>query len=131
MRRPTILKIRAHPYSYVVYVCFSYNAQGRRWMKHRAKWDTDVADAEGLTHVDDDNNTVYCWIHRDVTQSTLVHELTHAATHILSGSGVPVNVTNDEALAYLIEYLFSAVTKKRARADHEWADRVFGKIEYY
>jgi len=46
------------------------------------------------------------------TSDTLVHECVHVASFILELAGVPVSAKEDEALAYLVGYIWSEVVKK-------------------
>lgn len=46
------------------------------------------------------------------TSDTLVHECVHVASFILELAGIPVSAKEDEALAYLIGYIWSEVVSK-------------------
>lgn len=46
------------------------------------------------------------WIRSAKNLAVLGHEIIHAVFMILSDKGVPINGENDEAFAYLFEYLF-------------------------
>lgn len=47
----------------------------------------------------------------DVKLSVLIHECVHLGMFILTDRGVDVQVSNDEPLAYLVEYLFDEANK--------------------
>lgn len=56
---------------------------------------------------DGNNSTVYMLGVFEDHDQTLVHELAHMTFAILAHAGVPINLKNDEAFAYLIDELYA------------------------
>ncbi len=52
------------------------------------------------------------WGKPHATVGTLVHEITHAAHHLLKQRSVPLSEDTEEVYAYMIEFLFNNLTKK-------------------
>lgn len=52
------------------------------------------------------------WLHHESQLSTLVHEIVHAAHHLLEKRDTPLSSDTEETYAYLIEFLFKSLTKQ-------------------
>ena len=50
------------------------------------------------------------WLKPGIDNRYLVHEVVHAATHLLRDKGIPVNSDTDELLAYLVERLYQRLS---------------------
>lgn len=57
----------------------------------------------------DKNDGVFIWLktNKKTDAEFLVHECIHAASYILDSRGVEISAKNDEALAYLSQWIFS------------------------
>lgn len=54
------------------------------------------------------------WARPDARLSTLVHEITHAAHHLLSRRDTPLSEDTEEVYAYLNEFLFKSLVDSRS-----------------
>jgi len=79
-----------------------------------------LGDFEGLEYaqgmvfdgVEGDTAMIALLIHREaVNMNTMTHESVHAAVAILDGVGVPVTISNQEALAYLTGWVAETVER--------------------
>lgn len=50
---------------------------------------------------------VVLWVRYKYDHPTIAHECVHAAMFILDSCGVEISQKNDEALAYLVEYIYT------------------------
>lgn len=65
------------------------------------------------TYFEDDGTIIYgLWIREIRDLSYLVHEVCHLANFILQDRRIVIYPENDEAFAYLVEYLFKELRKK-------------------
>lgn len=62
------------------------------------------ADRGGFADLIGDN--VYMWIAEGEGYGALVHECVHAANFVLGSRGVAVSAKDDEAQAYLVQWIF-------------------------
>ena len=93
-------------------VLFYADCTARQLMAHlKKKYDIVDEDIDltpgdwGLLHSTDAHYILWCRNTKDVP--TLVHELYHLCVAIFDTKGVPVNVDNDEAMAYYLAYWLS------------------------
>lgn len=54
---------------------------------------------------------IYMWVRRKNDYPSLAHECIHAANYGLKARGVKISTSNDETLAYLVEWLFERCMK--------------------
>lgn len=65
-----------------------------------------TADRKGMFAWDLETYEMAIWV-RDVKDlGTMVHEAVHCANHVLMIAGVKTSQNNDEALAYLVQWIF-------------------------
>lgn len=110
--------LKAHPYSHKVYVRRCTEDEGHKWLARHGDA-APLTEYRATMHPHATKSKVFVWLNPKAGLPEICHEFVHAATFILKDSGVPVNWTNDEALAYLVEYLVSAYLRhedRKARA---------------
>lgn len=56
---------------------------------------------------------IYVWVRDSEDIPTMVHECVHAANAVFMVSGVKCTASNDEALAYLVEWFFCRMMELR------------------
>lgn len=56
------------------------------------------------------------WANPKATVGILVHEVVHAALHLLKKRATPLSEDTEETYAYLIQYLFEALTAQKKRS---------------
>jgi len=99
---------RVYPYSWHVY----FFIDREKWARYASRRGygalkeqrQDVEDSNGICTTDSKTSECYVGVFNR-QPGTLAHEMTHAATRILEGSGVKFTANNHEALAYLVGYL--------------------------
>lgn len=53
------------------------------------------------------------WVKNEESVGALVHEIVHASHYLLSERAIPLTEETEEVYAYLTEFLFNALTKKK------------------
>lgn len=109
--KPRCFKLTTEPYNYHVYVLESSKEQGARWLK-KHHCPIGVEGQDGLTWAPDGDPDVFIWFEAVATLNTIAHELIHATYFVLSGSGLPITLANQEAVAYLHGHLLERCVAK-------------------
>jgi hypothetical protein len=80
--------------------------------KKVTKKSIDYKNACAVTYYDEDNHTVYMLVPDLNFLSNLNHECIHATSYILHAVGVPISQENDEAFAYLNNFIFKKIINR-------------------
>ena len=102
-----------HVYSGRVLLCLTHKAYA---IAHKAldpndeHESVDLATIRGISgrYSEMDHKSVYLVGYFDRKPPTLIHELLHTTVQILQHAGVPITAENDEALAYLLDFLYES-----------------------
>lgn len=53
-----------------------------------------------------------CFLHKDIDESTIIHESVHLAHRILARVGIELDPYNDEVMAYLVPFVVNKILKE-------------------